>query len=174
MTDIGKINFQEIKDALDKIKGIDVLTNRIAILEEEVTALKKYVPSIIFHANVSDGRNPSAPQSYVIYDSVILNKGSAYCPLTGVFSAPLAGTYSFTYSLIGGTSSNNTSVYLMRNGSRQSYIHSILGGEQAQTGSMTTILSLDKGDQVWVELATGIAWSGTGAMCFEGVLLEAK
>ncbi|XP_078392307.1 complement C1q tumor necrosis factor-related protein 3-like [Cetorhinus maximus] len=167
-----QITFKDVKDAIDKIKEIDALTKRITALEEQVASLKKYVPSVIFHAKVSDGKNPGAKQR-LIYDSIIVNKGSAYNPLTGVFTAPVAGTYHFTYSLLGGTHAENTVVHLMRNEETQSYLHSKLKSEQAQTASMPAILSLNKGDQVWVRLDSGITWSGLGAMNFQGVLLEA-
>ncbi|XP_078392306.1 complement C1q tumor necrosis factor-related protein 3-like [Cetorhinus maximus] len=170
--ELFQITFKDIKDATDKIKEIDALTKRIIALEEQVASLKKYVPSVIFHAKVSDGKNPGAKQR-LIYDSIIVNKGSAYNPLTGVFTAPVAGTYHFTYSLLGGTHAENTVVHLMRNEETQSYLHSKLKSEQAQTASMPAILSLNKGDQVWVRLVSGNIWSGLGAMNFQGVLLEA-
>ncbi|XP_078061432.1 complement C1q tumor necrosis factor-related protein 3-like isoform X2 [Mustelus asterias] len=168
---MGKISFQEIKGAIEKIKAFDALTNRIAALETEVATLKKYVPSVIFHARVSDGKNPVAKER-LIYDAVTLNKGSAYNPSTGVFTVPVSGTYHFTYSLLGGIGEKDTSVFLMRNQEKQNYIHSVLNGDEAQTSSMSTILSLNKGEQVWIWLFTGKTWSGMGAISFQGILLE--
>ncbi|XP_038670575.1 uncharacterized protein LOC119975108 isoform X2 [Scyliorhinus canicula] len=41
-TGLVEISFQEIKDALVKVKEIDVLTNRIADLETKLATLKNY------------------------------------------------------------------------------------------------------------------------------------
>ncbi|GCC44719.1 hypothetical protein chiPu_0028966, partial [Chiloscyllium punctatum] len=128
---------------------------------------------VIFHAQVSDGKNPVA-QKRVIYDLVTINKGLAYNPVTGFFTVPVPGLYQFTYSLLAQMTSERTAVYLMRNDENQSYLHSILKSGQAQSSSMDTILSLNRDDQVWVRLGTGSAWSGLGALNFQGVLLEAE
>ncbi|GCC24299.1 hypothetical protein chiPu_0002699 [Chiloscyllium punctatum] len=128
------------------------------------------VPRIIFHAKVSDGVNPSGERR-LVYDAVIVNKGSAYNSTTGVFTAPLAGTYLFTYSLLGGPTSE---VRLVKNEEDLSYIHTILSTGEAQTGSMSVILTLESGDQIWVKLIEGNTWSGRGALNFQGILLEAR
>ncbi|XP_072324947.1 complement C1q tumor necrosis factor-related protein 3-like [Scyliorhinus torazame] len=172
-TGLVEISFQEIKDALVKVKEIDVLTNKIAVLETNLATLKKYVPSVIFHVKVSDGKDPEIKKR-IIYDSIILNTGSAYSPSTGKFTAPVSGTYWFAYSVLGLLTSQNTVVYLMRNQKKQSYIHSVLNRDQAQTGAMTLILPLHKGDEVWLYLANGMAWTGDGSLSFQGVLLEAN
>ncbi|XP_072419357.1 complement C1q-like protein 4 [Chiloscyllium punctatum] len=166
----SELTFQDAKNAIDKMNGIDDLTNRIANLEEHVTTLQKYVPRIIFHAKVSDGVNPSGERR-LVYDAVIVNKGSAYNSATGVFTAPLAGTYLFTYSLLGGPTSE---VRLVKNEEDLSYIHTILSTGEAQTGSMPVILTLESGDQIWVKLIEGNTWSGRGALNFQGILLEAS
>ncbi|XP_048476636.1 complement C1q-like protein 3 [Rhincodon typus] len=172
-TGLSEITFQDIKDIIDKMNQITFLFNKIADLEEQVTALKKYVPKVIFHAKVSDGKNPVA-QKRVVYDLVTINKGSAYNPITGFFTAPFSGIYQFTYSLLAQMTAERTAVYLMRNEENQSYLHSILKSGQAQSTSMSTILSLYKDDQVWLRLGTGSAWSGLGALNFQGVLLEVE
>ncbi|XP_067874726.1 complement C1q-like protein 3 isoform X1 [Heterodontus francisci] len=170
---LSEITFQGIKDAIDKTKEIYGLQEKIQLLEEQVNTLQKYVPSVIFHAKVSDGRNPSGQQR-IIYDSVVVNQGSAYNPSSGIFTAPVSGIYYFTYSLLGATTSEATALYLMKNEENQNYIHSILNTSQAQTASMPAILSLTKRDRVWVRLDSGFTWSGTGAMNFQGMLLEAE
>ncbi|XP_020389641.1 complement C1q tumor necrosis factor-related protein 3-like [Rhincodon typus] len=169
----SELTFQDVKDAIDKLKQLDILNDRIANLDEQVTTLQKHVPSIIFHAKVSDGLNP-AGQGRIVYDTIIVNKGSAYNHLTGIFTAPVAGIYYFTYSLLGMTDSGNTEVRLMKNNDDLSYIHSILTPNQAQTASTPAILTLNRHDQIWVNLIQGRTWSGRGALNFQGVLLEAQ
>lgn len=166
----SELTFQDTKNAIDKMNEINDLTGRIANLEQQVATLQKYVPRIIFHAKVSDGVNPRGERR-MVYDAVIVNKGSAYNSATGVFTAPLAGTYLFTYSLLGGPTSE---VRLVKNEEDLSYIHTILSTGEAQTGSMPVILNLESGDQIWVNLIEGNTWSGRGALNFQGILLEAR
>jgi len=55
--------------------------------------------------------NPSvASNTYVIYDLVQSNIGSCYNSSTGTFTAPVAGTYNITYSMLAST---NSTVYRM-------------------------------------------------------------
>ena len=60
-----------------------------------------------FHAyGVSQGSYAS--NSYWVFPSTILNRGSHYNTSTGIFTAPVAGVYQFTFSNLGGT---GTTVY---------------------------------------------------------------
>ena len=57
---------------------------------------KPYQPSFLAY-----GMGNTTLNSYVIYPSVHLNKGSHYNASTGVFTAPVAGVYYFSWSAIG-------------------------------------------------------------------------
>jgi hypothetical protein len=59
---------------------------------------KPYQPSFLAY-----GMGNTTLNSYVIYPSVHLNKGSHYNASTGVFTAPVAGVYYFSWSAIGNT-----------------------------------------------------------------------
>jgi hypothetical protein len=59
---------------------------------------KPYQPSFLAY-----GMGNTTLNSYVIYPSVHLNKGSHYNASTGVFTAPVAGVYYFSWSAIGAT-----------------------------------------------------------------------
>ncbi|XP_059818952.1 complement C1q tumor necrosis factor-related protein 3-like [Hypanus sabinus] len=166
--ELSEITFQDIKDAIDKTKEID---SKVSRLEEEVSTLRNYVPSVIFHAQVSEGGNPVGPTK-LIYDRVDINNGQAYDASSGNFIAPMNGIFYFSYSLLGQKQSLDSMVQLMKNGVAQSYIHSILQHGQAQTASMSIILPLVRGDIVWVELLQGITWSEMSSMYFQGFLLQ--
>ncbi|XP_051901519.1 cerebellin-3-like isoform X2 [Pristis pectinata] len=167
----SEISFQEIKDAIKKTKEIDSLKSKVSHLEQEVSVLQKYIPSVIFQAQVSRGRHPSAPRK-LVYDQVVVNVGGAYDANTGNFTAPVGGVYSFSYSLLGQKHSRDTLAQLLKNGEPQSYIHSMLNPDQAQTAAMPVLLPLAQGDVVWVELREGITWSDWGSLNFQGFLLQ--
>ena len=59
---------------------------------------KPYQPAFLAY-----GMGNTTLNSYVIYPSVHLNKGSHYNASTGVFTAPVAGVYYFSWSAIGNT-----------------------------------------------------------------------
>ncbi|XP_051901321.1 complement C1q tumor necrosis factor-related protein 3-like [Pristis pectinata] len=123
------------------------------------------VPSVVFQARVSPGQHPSPP-SKLIYDQVVVNIGGAYGANTGNFTAPMGGVYSFSYSLLGQKHSRDTLAQLLKNGEPQSYIHSVLNPDQAQTAAMPVLLPFTQGDALWVELREGITWSEWGSLNF--------
>ncbi|XP_072911809.1 complement C1q tumor necrosis factor-related protein 3-like [Hemitrygon akajei] len=168
---LSEITFQEIKDAIGKTKEIDSLKSKVSQLEKEVSTLQNYVPSVIFHAQVSYGSNPVGPTK-LIYNQVDINNGQAYNASSGNFIAPMNGIFYFSYSLLGQTNSLDTLVQLMKNGVAQSYIHSLLHSDQAQTASMSIILPLVRGDIVWVKLLQGSTWSERNSLNFQGFLLK--
>ncbi|XP_067831527.1 complement C1q subcomponent subunit C-like [Heptranchias perlo] len=169
---LSQITVQKIKDAIDKTQEIDALKQKVNHLEEQVAKLIKHKSTVIFHAKVSNGKHPQN-QNPVIYDVIVVNQRSAYNASSGTFTATVPGFYYFTYSLLGQQHARNTAAHLVKNGEDISYLHSILANNEAQTSSMTVILSLTKGDRVWVRVEGGITWSANGSMNFQGVLLEA-
>lgn len=123
-----------------------------------------------------DGRIP--------YDIVILNLGEAMDPGSGIFTAPKAGVYSFSFSgvsYMGGTTTDGYyKVALVHNGY---YIGQGRGhftqGKNYQTLSLQSVLKLNIGDQVWLENAgmgnadeVRLIEDGSHYTHFTGVLLH--
>ncbi|XP_060678230.1 complement C1q tumor necrosis factor-related protein 3-like [Hemiscyllium ocellatum] len=171
-TGLSEITFEELLLAVSQSKQVSALSMRIADLEKKLGDLQKYVPRVIFSAYVSDRRDPEV-QKPILYDQVTVNQGQGYDPATGTFSAPVTGIYQFTYSLLGKTDSLDTAIHLVVNQERVNYIHSVLKADQAQTASVTVILSLNVGDRVWVTLEQGGVWTEQRAISFQGLLLSA-
>jgi len=108
-----------------------------------------------------------------------LNLGGGMNFGSGVFKAPKAGVYAFSFrgDAAGSSSSyaGNAVVYLQRNGSKVTYGDSRLNGA---TGGYVTIslhatLKLNAGDQITIVLTSGAISSGyDGGTQFMGSLLE--
>ena len=92
----------------------------------------------------------------VIFDEVRTNQGGAYNGRTGIFLAPVAGTYVFslTFEIFSGTSHPKEGyLYLMKRGQIQLTLladtHEQTGQNDMVTG--TVVLALNAGDEIRVE-----------------------
>ena len=81
----------------------------------------------------------------VDFDHITTNEGDGYYPRTGIFTAPKAGYYSFSASLI---SYHSSRFFIMMNGQSVEYLAST-GGWTADAATVN--LKLAKGDKVWIE-----------------------
>lgn len=97
------------------------------------------------------GNNQQIP-----FDNVVTNNGGAYRSATGCFIVPAAGVYVFHVHILRCRSSGALYVHLMRNGDM---ICSATNQDtRFETTSMTAVLTLQRGDVVWVRLRQGIAY----------------
>ena len=88
--------------------------------------------------------DPTVPTT-VVFDHIATNDGDGYYPHTGIFTAPKAGYYSFSASLI---SDHSSRFFIMMNGQSVEYLVSL--GKWAADAA-TVDLKLAKGDKVWIE-----------------------
>ncbi|XP_052104492.1 complement C1q-like protein 3 [Mytilus californianus] len=82
------------------------------------------------------------------FDKVVTNNGNGYNPITGIFTAPIAGVYQFSYTVMSDTG-KYLAVYLSHNNKKQQSIW--LKDTTHDTGSNNIILNLQKGDKVKVK-----------------------
>ena len=90
----------------------------------------------------------------IAFKSVLLNKGGAYNPLHGVFTAPRDGVYLFSAALLSDNKSSSAIVHatISVNGNKAAKILAISEPHQHRDqGSNTLIAELKRGDQVWVK-----------------------
>lgn len=102
----------------------------------------------------SNCQNNIGVNQNVVFKSVMLNLGSAYNSLHGVFMAPRDGVYLFSASLLSDTQAHSSTVHaaISVNGNKAAKILAISeANRHRDQGSNTLIADLKKGDQVWVK-----------------------
>ena len=103
----------------------------------------------------------------------LVNEGGAFDASTGVFTAPVNGTYFFSGVAATGVSDLYVSMYLVKDGARLSF--ALAGQYSAYTamGSCNVILQLTVGESVWLESAFPNTYYDSGSTTFSGFLISA-
>ncbi|XP_040002939.1 complement C1q-like protein 2 [Xiphias gladius] len=120
---------------------------------------------------------PFTRNSPIPYDVITLNQGSGYNPTLGIFTAPLSGLYSFSFSVYSKVGVAGERMYykvqLMRNGEVVASTWEDNREDSEDSSSQTVLLSLQQGGQVYVELVIGRQLCGNvkGLNTFSGSLI---
>ena len=113
---------------------------------------------IAFHASLSSVIRGTTNGQTIVFDQVDTNLGGGYNGITGVFTAPLAGTYVFSLTFFMYYSSQYVSsgyLYIMQNNVQSIRVRLQLDSNvNENSASGTTVLSLNKGDQVNVQVSS--------------------
>ncbi|XP_076100593.1 complement C1q-like protein 3 [Mytilus galloprovincialis] len=100
-----------------------------------------------FQSMLSKSQTPGH-NSVIKFDKVVTNIRNGYNPTTGIFTAPVAGVYQFSYTVMS-QEGKYLIVYLSINNINQQTIW--LKGTSYETGTANSISNLKKGDQVAVK-----------------------
>ncbi|KAL8612143.1 hypothetical protein ACOMHN_021956 [Nucella lapillus] len=161
------------------------LKNRMAALETENAALKtqlagvqgtigKLSTSVAFTVrfvadNAADGV-AIGPHSILRFDDIIYNTGNGYDPHTGIFTAPLAGSFSFFLNHMGAGSHGDVYLSIVKNGG---IVDIAFSHHHEDQGSSQVTTHLKAGEKVWVQQNAGNAVRGGWYTVFTGYLLHA-
>ncbi|KAK2862882.1 hypothetical protein Q5P01_002415 [Channa striata] len=132
---------------------------------------------VAFTAAINTGGpvGPFNADQTVVFNNVITNIGGAYNQCTGIFVAPIAGVYYFTFFYHAG-GEHPSRLLLCKNGSLivESSDHRT-SADGADNGGNAAFLQLDKGDQVFVRLvANNHIWATSAITTFSGFLVSPK
>ena len=136
-------------------------------------------PVVGFSATLDQNLPRSGEYRVVRFNVVLANHGGAYSPSTGVFTAPVNGSYFVGFSGVG-YDGQDILLHLVRNGQRQlsAFDNSgcsccgatsgtrasdnadissagVTSGKCAGSASNSGIIPLERGDRLWVELPDG-------------------
>ncbi|XP_062607810.1 complement C1q tumor necrosis factor-related protein 4-like [Saccostrea cucullata] len=125
-------------------------------LNNQIATMKAKDLSVAFFAYLSnDIVHPSAGTK-MTFHGLDTNIGSAYDSATGIFTAPVSGTYNFAFtaSVPPNPSSHLVHIFLKKNGKKEMYIFLDYHTQFWLQRSSSTVLHLNKGDQIWMEIGS--------------------
>ncbi|XP_022616981.1 complement C1q tumor necrosis factor-related protein 3-like [Seriola dumerili] len=142
--------------------------------------LAKERTMVVFSVKAEEGGayGPFDTDRTMTYNTVITNIGNAYNVSTGVFTAPVAGVYYFTFFYHAG--GEHVSKLILHKNKEPVVMTSDHNGkvtrcnsETADNGGNAVFLKLEKGDKVSVQLPAGAhVWASEGHTTFSGFLVN--
>ena len=145
------------------VGGLTVGTDQLAI-DASGRVTMPYQPS--FHAHA--GSTAETAGSVIVYPSTFSNVGNHYNTSTGVFTAPVAGTYTFYAYCLRSTNNTRTDMHIRVNGSdwgRSRSHASTTGYYETQTTLLTITLAANDAVDAYVAYGTAYCadrWGGFG------------
>ncbi|XP_028261655.1 complement C1q-like protein 2 isoform X3 [Parambassis ranga] len=160
-----------LKNSENRLKDSET---RLKDSENQILTLKnKFSTKVVFSATTSPvgAIGPYNIDTTLVYRRVITNEGNAYNQHTGIFTAPVAGTYYFTFFYHAG-GQHWVKLDLMKNSQIMvdSSDHQTVN-DGADNGGNAAFLRLQRGDQVFVRMRANTHVWGEGATTFSGFLL---
>ncbi|XP_062300620.1 complement C1q-like protein 3 isoform X22 [Scomber scombrus] len=173
---VSKTEFDALKEKLEnletKLRDTEI---RQINSDSQIAELKNQERTkVIFSAAAGGSGNigPFNTETTLIYRAVLTNIGGAYSQYTGIFTAPVAGVYYFTFYSHGGGEQRamlklyNNNQFIVRADDHPS-------NDPADNGGNAVFLQLQQGDQVYVRLGENChVWGGSNVTTFSGFLVS--
>jgi len=156
-----KADLQVLKKKTDQLERENAaLVTRVTASEKTVAELKRSQEitdkaKVAFSVGLTEAQNlgPFEEATTLIYKRVITNIGHAYNPLTGKFTAPDSGIYSFRFTA--SSVENGAKFCLFRNDEKvMQIVHKNVKGILIHIPNVT-VLELQKGDEVYIRMDGG-------------------
>uniref|UniRef100_A0A8C6VQP5 Otolin 1 n=1 Tax=Naja naja TaxID=35670 RepID=A0A8C6VQP5_NAJNA len=112
------------------------------------------------------------PNLPIKFDKILYNKQEHYNPLTGKFNCSIAGAYVFSYHMT--IRGRPARISIVCQNKKMIRSRETLYGQEIDQASFLTILKLNAGDQVWLEVTrdwNGVYVSAEDDSIFSGFLL---
>lgn len=158
-------------------ENLAAMETRLKDSENQILELKsKERTTVVFSAATGGGNKHIGPfdtDTTLIYRIVKTNIGNAYSPFTGVFAAPVAGIYFFTFHYYAG-GGHPVGLSLIKNNQVvvTTYDHRT-SSDGADNGGNTAFVQLQQGDQVFVRLSANThVWGNDAITTFSGFLVH--
>lgn len=131
--------------------------------------------NVFFNAKLTMGVTLDALH-IVVFDQVLENVGGGYSASTGIFRAPVSGTYLFSLTILSKGKAQYAHIQLMKNDTELG--RAFAGSEVAnwaQTGAIAIAEHLTEGDEVYTREFPGLTGHllGENYCSFSGILLNA-
>ncbi|XP_077204625.1 otolin-1 [Paroedura picta] len=128
------------------------------------------IPRSAFSVGLSKPFPP--PNTPIKFDKILYNDQENYNPLTGKFNCSIAGAYVFSYHMT--IRGRPARISIVAQNKKMVKTRETLYGQEIDQASFLTILKLNVGDQVWLEVTrdwNGVYVSAEDDSIFSGFLL---
>ncbi|KAK3106365.1 hypothetical protein FSP39_018595 [Pinctada imbricata] len=162
---------QDFKKRLNEVdKSLpQTINEKFSIVSEAMKNASNQLSDIQKRIGFTAGKNSSSSgwsSGKLVFEHVLFNQGNGYDPSSGVFTAPTNGVYVFYVSL---TSYDTNTIYVSITLNGKSTVSAWGRGESGgsyrnnyytryQTGTNMAVLSLMRGDRVWVQYGSGTGY----------------
>ncbi|CAJ1085917.1 cerebellin-1-like [Xyrichtys novacula] len=156
---------------------LGIMETRLTESESQILVMKEKEKNRVAFSAATGGGNkaigPFSSATTLIFRKVFTNIGNTYNTDTGVFTAPVNGTYFFTlFHHAGGTHTASLSLIKNNEAVVMTYDHPSTQ-DTADNGGNAVILQLQQGDHVNVRLdANAHVWGNDVITTFSGFLLS--
>ncbi|XP_062613748.1 complement C1q-like protein 2 [Saccostrea cucullata] len=151
------------------------LSSLVASLQASLSNVSSFVSGkskkVAFSATVSSSSS-SWNSGTLVFPSVISNEGNGYNPSNGMFTAPTAGMYVFFVN-VQSYHANTIYVDIVLNGSTKvrTLANGGSGSDYYDAGPNMVVLTIQKGDAVWIRHFSGSGYYDGPVTTFSGFLI---
>ncbi|XP_059210669.1 complement C1q-like protein 2 [Centropristis striata] len=167
-------NERALEETNEKLEASERKVSEFESTMTQMSAMRQGQPRVAFSVAlpVSGTIGPVNILYSLVYKTILYNTGGHYSPITGYFTAPVAGVYYFAFNSFDWGSDVTTGGSLYRNDNRITSWYAQGGGHLA-SGSNCAVLQLRAGDHVNIRLweSRRISDNGNNYSTFSGFLL---